>query len=1047
MAPSPSRPIRLLNVDTCSLETSEAPYAILSHRWGPDGILYKQWEDRNHGALRRKEAYKKITGACKQAQKDGLDYIWVDTICINKADNSELSESIKSMYAWYQNAEVPGRTRCYALLSDVGGAAPFEESEHCFHRSAWFTRGWTLQELLAPRKIFFFARDWNSLGDLGTLLDPVAGVTNIPQAVLRGDTPVHACTIAQRLSWASGRVTHRPEDQSYALLGILEVNMCLSYGEGQNAFVRLQEQLVMKGNGLTVLAWTSQDPMHRSHLFASSPADFASSSNIEAATSMANNAEYSLNNVGLTGRFPVLEHDCSNGKTIILIPLYCYESAKPEEMLALRLKTSLNVLGAETLTCSVDATQTSGGTTPLLSRLSTTQSFSIRSAPRVLLTIRYRVQDMETSQSEGNLRIQAHSEDTCRDQDPSSIVDTLRRPVSLNLDNPKHTGAVQRDKDSGRTQYSGIATGLGAFVGAVAGVIVATTATLPRSQDYYAPQRSRSAQFTGLHRESSTFVFSDSNKEDQAFHNEPEKGTWRFDDRRQMYNFSERQEDKLFYQDGLPVTGSTRLHPAFSPPSNLRSAPACEQDPSASRKQAVDASRSTTGQGLSQAAQNEPVLTRTLNAGGVPVITSTDRSNLVETRVASGPQNLITDPVLLASGFSAQRALYGTKGSEERLFSTFKVRENPRRFFKVGRVFLILWTEPAGAGATEITSYEQNDRTITAADGGPVPGRFGESVYSQVRRYVVIRGGEQFCSALPIHSYGGQGVGMQWVRKSDHVIIYTSRQAPLPLEAELPRQGETDALRSTPIRVVPDSPADILSSTSRLDLAKVHTIHHDIKVKPFGEVHPNSMEAFRAQFASVWRLQSHPITETSREEKGFAARAEHGTVGAAGANDSDASSDASKGVVCGSSPPRRRASAATTARPHLTPSAPTSPVSKPAKPTQASNTAAHQAQDVRSKLATYMQQGHSKEQAFELVVRRSMVARPELGRQAVVAILHSQLSTATAATAGPSAMRSRAGNENIEDDSSDADEDESDDDDKSDADGGDSGRRGEPTRR
>ncbi|KAK5682115.1 hypothetical protein LTS10_005240 [Elasticomyces elasticus] len=484
-----------------------------------------------------------------------------------------------------------------------------------------------------------------------------------------------------------------------------------------------------------------------------------------------------------------------------------------------------------------------------------------------------------------------------------------------------------------------------------------------------------------------------------------------------------------------------------SPPLDPRTAPFRAQGPSSSGAQAnqtaENVSRSTTGQGPSQTTQNEPVLTRTLNAGGIPITSSTNSRNLVETRVATGPENLITDPALLGSGITAQRALYGTEGDEERLFSTFKVRERAQRFFKVGRVFLILWTEPAGAGATAITSYEQNDRTITAADRGLIPGRFGESVYSQVRRFVVIREGAHFCSALPIYTYGGQGVGKPSVRKSDHVIIYTSRQAPRPLRAELPRRGETDALRPTPIRVVSDSPADILSSTSRLDLAKVHTIHHNIKVKPLGEVHPNSIEAFKAQFASVWGLQSHPVAGPSQGRRVIAAREPEATAGAAEADDSDASSNEAEPAF-GSSPPQRRGSAVPTARPRFVSSPPTSPMAQPAQPIRTSNAEAQQAQNLRSTLAAYMQQGQSKEQAFELVVRRSMAARPELGRQAVVALIHSQLN---AATAGPSAVRSRGGDENNEDDSSDADEDGSDDDDESDAEDNDNGRRGQPARR
>ena len=118
------------------------PYAILSHTWGSpeDEVLF---EDMINGPeqAKRKPAFQKVDYTCAQARKEGLDYCWIDTCCIDKRSSAELQEAINSMFTWYQRA-----TTCYAYLSDVTDA--LEDAQ--FENARWFTRGWTLQELLAP---------------------------------------------------------------------------------------------------------------------------------------------------------------------------------------------------------------------------------------------------------------------------------------------------------------------------------------------------------------------------------------------------------------------------------------------------------------------------------------------------------------------------------------------------------------------------------------------------------------------------------------------------------------------------------------------------------------------------------------------------------------------------------------------------------------------------------------------------------------------------------------------------------------------------------
>jgi hypothetical protein len=219
------------------------PYAILSHTWvaGEEVIL----EELRNGTGRGKSGYDKIRFCGEQARRDGLQYFWVDTCCIDKSNNVELQEAINSMFRWYQKAR-----KCYVYLSDVS-IAKRKESDHfseftwepAFRESRWFTRGWTLQELLAPGSVEFFSREGKQLGDKRTLERQIHKITGIAIPALRG-TPLSQFEVDERLSWAESRQTTRKEDKVYSLLGIFDVFMPLIYGEGRdNAFKRLREEI------------------------------------------------------------------------------------------------------------------------------------------------------------------------------------------------------------------------------------------------------------------------------------------------------------------------------------------------------------------------------------------------------------------------------------------------------------------------------------------------------------------------------------------------------------------------------------------------------------------------------------------------------------------------------------------------------------------------------------------------------------------------------------------------------------------------------------
>jgi hypothetical protein len=212
------------------------PYAILSHTWGEGEVTFGELVD---GTGESKKGYEKIRFCGTQAAKDGLNYFWVDTCCINKSILVELQDAINSMFRWYQNAD-----ECYVYLPDVSAMEPSDFTwEPAFRKSRWFTRGWTLQELLAPRTVIFFSAESKCLGDRKSLKQQISEITTIPLLALQG-TPLDKFSTDERLSWIKTRQTTRQEDKAYSLLGIFGIFMSLIYGEGEeNAFKRLRKKI------------------------------------------------------------------------------------------------------------------------------------------------------------------------------------------------------------------------------------------------------------------------------------------------------------------------------------------------------------------------------------------------------------------------------------------------------------------------------------------------------------------------------------------------------------------------------------------------------------------------------------------------------------------------------------------------------------------------------------------------------------------------------------------------------------------------------------
>ena len=192
----------------------------------------------------------KIWHACAVARKNGYDYIWIDSCCIDKSSSSELSEAINSMYKWYGLATV-----CYTYLADVPPGDDHQAEGSAFRKSKWFTRGWTLQELIAPVSMEFLSQDWAPIGSKHALDTLVESVTKIDRKALLHLEPLDTFSIAKRLSWAATRETTRKEDRAYSLLGIFNINMPTLYGEGDRAFRRLQEQIMQRVPDQSLFAW------------------------------------------------------------------------------------------------------------------------------------------------------------------------------------------------------------------------------------------------------------------------------------------------------------------------------------------------------------------------------------------------------------------------------------------------------------------------------------------------------------------------------------------------------------------------------------------------------------------------------------------------------------------------------------------------------------------------------------------------------------------------------------------------------------------------
>ncbi|KAL4062633.1 heterokaryon incompatibility protein-domain-containing protein [Scleroderma yunnanense] len=264
-------------------------YAILSHRWTNEEVDYDEMvelakmEVEERAEIRGRHGYRKILASCEQAKRDGYKWLWVDTCCIDKRSSAELSEAINSMYRWYDHSSV-----CYAYLHDVVNSSTLGRRDTTRYPDTngwpeWFSRGWTLQEMIAPSHVQFFNRNWQRIGDKKTLARTLSRITGVPEHILKHGLSSNRPCIAQIMSWAADRTTTRVEDRAYSLLGLLEVNMPMLYGEGKKAFHRLQLEIMRVSNDQSIFAWgTGHLGQERiGNILADDPSFFADCGNME----------------------------------------------------------------------------------------------------------------------------------------------------------------------------------------------------------------------------------------------------------------------------------------------------------------------------------------------------------------------------------------------------------------------------------------------------------------------------------------------------------------------------------------------------------------------------------------------------------------------------------------------------------------------------------------------------------------------------------------------------------------------------------------------
>ncbi|KAK6443325.1 hypothetical protein LTR95_000151 [Oleoguttula sp. CCFEE 5521] len=314
--------MRLLNTTTLAFEefydTQQVKYSILSHCWSQDRtdpeVTFQAYLSGTYNP--EGQCWKKILRCCALSKERGYQWTWIDTCCIDKSSSAELSETINSMFKWYQDS-----SECYVFMEDcdvdtLPRVEEFDKDERwkqgmhvkdvanveTFSKSRWFKRGWTLQELLAPREVLFYGTNKLLMGTKADLASLLSYASGIAQKYILEPNAIPGASVAVRMSWASDRTTTRVEDVGYSLLGIFNINMPLLYGEGQKAFQRLQHEIVRTSTDYSIFTWgLDVTQLQPCSILAKSPGDFRNGADLRITFDEdADIKSYSITNAGLT---------------------------------------------------------------------------------------------------------------------------------------------------------------------------------------------------------------------------------------------------------------------------------------------------------------------------------------------------------------------------------------------------------------------------------------------------------------------------------------------------------------------------------------------------------------------------------------------------------------------------------------------------------------------------------------------------------------------------------------------------------------------------
>jgi hypothetical protein len=214
--------IRITLCDHAETEGSNVRYAILSHCPQKDEVLFADMADPDRAysqETKGKQGFAKLEMCSRIALDHGLQYVWIDTCCIDKNSSAEISEAINSTFRYFAESEL-----CIAYLDDL---EDHTKDDYFLSRSTWFSESWTLPALVASGDLHYYSHNWKKLGSKASLSRQTSHVSGVTERVLVDPSALASICVSEKMSWAARRTTLRAEDRAYSLMGLFDINMPL----------------------------------------------------------------------------------------------------------------------------------------------------------------------------------------------------------------------------------------------------------------------------------------------------------------------------------------------------------------------------------------------------------------------------------------------------------------------------------------------------------------------------------------------------------------------------------------------------------------------------------------------------------------------------------------------------------------------------------------------------------------------------------------------------------------------------------------------------